>query len=224
MAKIVIFGTGQTAEIAYYYITNDSPYEIVAFTADAEFIKKDTFLGLPVVPFEEVEQKYPPDEFDMFIAMAYHDLNRLRAGKYREAESKKYNLISYVSSEVSIAGSVEIGNNCFILENQTIQPYSKIGNNVTIWSGNLIGHHVQIGDHCWITSEVSVLGNAIVEPYCFVGVNSTIGHMITIGRESFIGANCLITKDAKKKSVYITKPTELYPLDSDQFLKISKML
>ena len=223
MAKIVIFGTGQIARVAYYYITNDSPHEIAAFTINGEFIKENKVFELPVVAFEEVETIYPPDKFEMFIAIAYHGLNQLRADKYNEAKSKKYKMMSYISSKASIVGNVEIGDNCFILENQTIQPYSRIGNNVTLWSGNHIGHHSTIDDHCWITSEVCISGNVVIESYCFIGVNATVGHMVTVGKRSFIGANCLITKNTKKKSVYIAKDTEPYPLDSDKFLMITKM-
>jgi len=223
MSKVLIFGAGQTAKIAYQYIKNDSSHKIVAFTANAEFIKDKTFLGLPLVPFETIEEIFPPEEFKMFVAMSYHSLNRLRASKYDEAKKKKYKLISYVSSKAGIIGDVQIGDNCFILENQSIQPYVKIGNNVWIWSGVLVGHHTVIGDHCWLTSEVSIGGNAKIGSYCFLGMNATVGHMVTIGQESFIGASTLITKNAKEKSVYIAKDTEPYPLDSDRFLMITKM-
>jgi len=223
MSKIIIFGTGQVAEIAYHYLTNDSPHEIVAFTADSKFIKDKSFFGLPLVPFETIEKTFPPEKFQMFVAMGYKDLNRIRAKKYNEAKEKKYKLISYVSSKSGIIGSLEIGDNCFILENQSIQPYAKIGNDVFIWNGVLVGHHSSIGDHCWLTSEAGIGGDTVIGPYCFVGMNATIGHMITVGKESFIGANTLVTKNAKEKSVYITKDTEPYLLNSDKFLAITKM-
>lgn len=223
MEKVVIFGAGKIAEVAYFYLTNDSPYEIVAFTVDEKYITNKELFGLPVVTFEEIEKLYPPNKFKMFVAISYRDLNKLRATKYNESKSKGYKLISYISSRASNFGNVEIGDNCFILENQTIQPCSKIGNDVIIWSGNHIGHHSIIGDHCFITSHVVISGSTIIEPYCFIGVNATIGHEITIGRESIIGAGCLITKSTKEKSVYIAKDTEPYALDSDHFLRFTKL-
>jgi hypothetical protein len=51
MAKVVVFGTELVAELAHYYLTNDSEHEIVAFTVNKEYIKEDTFCGLPVLPF-----------------------------------------------------------------------------------------------------------------------------------------------------------------------------
>jgi len=221
MTKIVLFGNGKIAEVAYYYLTNDSPYEIAAFTVDKEFIQEDKMLGLPVIPFDQVEIEYPPTDYGMLVAVGYQKLNKLRAAKYNDAKGKGYKLVSYISSKLGNFGNVEIGDNCFILENQAIQPCSKIGNNVTIWSGNHIGHHSTIQDHCFITSQVVISGNTVIEPYCFIGVNATIGHSITIGEESFIGAGSLITKNADKKSVFIAKDTDKYKLDSEYFVRFT---
>ena len=223
MSKIVIFGAGKIADEAYFYLTNDSPHEIVAFTVDREYRSSPEKLGLPVVPFEDVQSKYPPGDFQMFVAVGYQDLNRFRAQKYAEARAKGYELVSYISSHASNIGQVEVGDNCFVLEFVTIQPCAKIGNNVFLWSGNHVGHHARVGDHCYIAGNVVVSGNTKVEPYCFVGVSVTLGHEITIGRESFIGAGSLITKDVEPNSVYITPDTPKFRLDSSTFLRLTKM-
>jgi sugar O-acyltransferase (sialic acid O-acetyltransferase NeuD family) len=223
MSKIVIFGAGKIADEAYYYLTNDSPHEIVAFTVDKAFLSTQEKLGLPVIPFDEVQNKYPPGDFKMFVAVGYQDLNKFRAQKYEEAKAKGYELISYVCSQAANYGKVEIGDNCFVLENAVIQPCSKVGNDVFIWSGNHVGHHASVGDHCYISGSVVISGSAVVEPYCFIGVNATIGHEITIGRESFIGAGTLITKNVEPKSVYIAQSTPKFRLDSTTFLRMTKM-
>ena len=184
---------------------------------------KNELFGLPIIPFQGVENKYPPSEFKMFVALGYQDLNKLRAAKYFEAKDKGYELRSYVNSRASNFGDVEIGDNCFILEDAVIQPCSKIGSNVSIWSGNHIGHHAIVGDHCYIAGHVIISGSTTIEPYCFIGVNATIGHEITIGRESFIGAGCLVTKNAEDKSVFITQDTPKFRLDSSSFLRLTKM-
>lgn len=223
MKKIVVFGAGRIAETAYYYLTNDSDYEIVAFTVDGAFITKDEVLGLPVVPFEEIINKYPPSEFAMFVAVGYQNLNQFRALKYTEAKEKGYSLVSYISSRTSNVGNAPVGDNCFILEHQAIQPCCRIGNNVTIWSGNHIGHHSEIKDHCFLTSHIVISGGTVIEPYCFIGVNATIGHTITIGAKSIIGAGAIITKSTKEKSVYIARDTEPFRLDSTMFLRLSSL-
>ena len=223
MSKIVIFGEGKIADEAYFYLTNDSPHDIVAFTVDEEFMTKKELFGLPIIPFQGVEDRYPPGEFQMFVAVGYQDMNKLRARKYSEAKDKGYELISYVNSRASNFGDVEIGDNCLVLENAVIQPCSRIGSNVFIWSGNHIGHHAIVGDHCYIAGHVVISGSTTIEPYCFVGVNATLGHEITIGRESFVGANCLVTKNAGDKSVFVNQDTPKFRLDSSSFLKLTKM-
>ena len=223
MSKVVIFGAGKIADEAYFYLTNDSPHEVVAFTVDAEHVGAGETLGLPVVAFEGVTDVYPPDDFKMFVAVGYQDLNRFRARKYAEAKAKGYELVSYVSSRASNFGGVEVGDNCFVLEFVTIQPCARVGNNVFLWSGNHVGHHASVGDHCYIAGNVIISGSTVVEPFCFVGVGATIGHEVTIGAESFVGARSLITKNAKPKSVYVTPDTPQFRLDSDSFLRLTKM-
>lgn len=223
MSKVVIFGAGKLADVVYYHLTNDSENEVVAFTVDEAFLKKKEMFGLPVVPFESMRKKYPPNDFKMLVAVGYQNLNKFRAQKYEEAKAKGYELINYVSSQASNVGRVKLGDNCIVLENTVIQPCSTIGSNVLLWSGNHVGHHASVGDHCFIAGHVIISGSATIEPYCFIGVNATIGHEICVGRESFIGAGALITKNVEPKSVHITPDAPKYRLDSSAFLRLTKM-
>jgi sugar O-acyltransferase (sialic acid O-acetyltransferase NeuD family) len=223
MSKVIIFGAGKIADEAYFYFTNDSPHEIVAFTVDRAYLIAKENHGLPVIPFEEIQEKYPPVDHKMFVAVGYQDLNRFRAQKYAEAKAKNYELVSYISSRAANLGNVKVGDNCFVLEFATIQPCASVGNDVFIWSGNHIGHHATIGDHCYIAGNAVISGNTVIGPNCFVGVSATIGHEVTIGAESFIGAGCLITKNAEPKSVYVSPDTPKFRLDSSAFLRLTKM-
>lgn len=224
MSKVVLFGVGEIADEAYFYLTNDSPHEIVAFTVDRAYLTENEKFGLPVVPFEEIASRYPPSDFKMFVAVGWFaEFNKFRARKYEECKALGYELISYVSSRASNVGDVPVGDNCFVLEYAVIQPCSRIGNDVFIWSGNHIGHHASVEDHCYIAGNVMVSGNTRIEPYCFIGVSVTLGHQIVIGRESFIGAGSLITKSVEPNSVYIVPDTPKFRLDSAAFSRLTKM-
>jgi sugar O-acyltransferase (sialic acid O-acetyltransferase NeuD family) len=223
MSKVVIFGAGKIADEAYFYLTSDSPHEVVAFTVDAEHLAANEKWGLPVLPFEGVTRSHPPGDFKMFVAVGYQELNKFRARKYEEAKARGYELVSYVSSRASNFGGVEVGDNCFVLEFVTIQPCSRVGNDVFLWSGNHVGHHASVGDHCYVAGNVVISGSTAIEPYCFLGVGATIGHEVTIGAESFVGAGSLVTKNAPPKSVYVTADTPKFRLDSDAFLRLTKM-
>ena len=217
MTKTIIFGTSKLAELSSFYFRNDSNFDVVAFAVDGEYMKETKFEGLPVIAFEEVEEEFSPQEYKMFIAIGYKKLNKLRESKYFSAKLKGYDLVSYISSKTIQWGDIQVGDNCLILENQVIQPTVKIGNNVIIWSGNHFGHNVVVGDHSWLSSHIVLSGGVQVGSNCFLGVNSAIRDNVRIGEESIIGAGALILNDVEPKSVFVSKQTDLYPLNSDQF-------
>ncbi len=216
MKKVIIFGIEKFAEIVHFYLTHDSSYEIEAFTVDKKYIKKEKLLGLPVTPFEDIEINYPPEKYNMFIAIGYSNLNKTRADKYYKAKAKGYEFISYVCSKSIKWGDIQVGDNCFILEKQTIQPFVKIGNNVIMWSGVHISHHSTIGDHCFISPQVVINGNVKIKEYCFLGANATIRDGITIAKKNIIGAGALILKNTKEKEVYRGATAKLFSKDSFQ--------
>jgi len=216
MSKVVVFGISQWAELAHFYLTHDSPHEVVAFTLDRDYIESPTYKDLPVVPFDEVEQHYDPAEFKMFIPMSFKRMNHVRAEKYYDARKKGYELISYVSSKATTFPGFECGDNCFILEDNTVQPFVSVGNDVTLWSGNHIGHDSIIEDHCFITSHVVVSGHVRIGTRSFLGVNATLRNAITIAPESLIVAGAVITKNTTPKGVYYPERAKRAPKLSDE--------
>jgi sugar O-acyltransferase (sialic acid O-acetyltransferase NeuD family) len=208
MKKVVLFGNSGIAEIAHFYLTHDSEYEVSGFTVDAQYVSSDSFMGLPLVPFEEATKAFPTEDHSMLVAVSYTGLNKVRAEKYQAAKELGYKFITYINSKSATWNNPNIGENCFILEHVTIQPFSRIGNNVTIWSGSHIGHHSVVHDNCFITSHVVVSGNVEVGRNCFLGVNSTLRDGIRIGDRCIIGAGAQIMKDTDEDSVYSVKASE----------------
>jgi sugar O-acyltransferase (sialic acid O-acetyltransferase NeuD family) len=210
MAKVIVFGVLDTAELAHYYLTHDSDHEVVAFTVNRQYIEQDHFHGLPVVAFEDVETIFPPSEYKFFAPMTGRNMNRNREAIYNHAKAKGYQFISYISSRATLFGN-EIGENCFILEDNTIQPFTTIGNNVVLWSGNHIGHHGQIKDHVFFTSHVVLSGHCVVESYSFFGVNATIRDYTTIAQGTLVGMASAIMKETEEWGVYVGNPAKKVP-------------
>lgn len=216
MSKVVIFGTGSFAEVARFYLTHDSPHEVVAFTVHQNHIGEATSIdGVPIVAFEQLSETHPPGEHAMFVAVGYKDVNHVRAAICREAKQAGYELISYVSSRATYYDT-PIGENCFIFEDNTIQPFTTIGDDVVLWSGNHIGHHSTIGDHCFITSHVVVSGHCHIGAYSFIGVNATLRDGISIGEANVIGSGALIMKSTADREVYVTPRTKPDARTSDE--------
>lgn len=209
MYKVIIFGLRDIASLAHFYLKYDSDYAVVAFSVHDQFLPKERkFEGLPVVPFEEVEHLYPPEDYCFFAPMSERNMNRLRESIYYQVKAKGYSLISYISSKATVFPQAQIGDNCFILEDNTIQPFTTIGNNVVLWSGNHIGHHGAINDHVFFTSHVVLSGHCHVEPYCFLGVNSTIRDGVNLAEGSLIAMGSNVTKDTEPWGVYKGNPAK----------------
>lgn len=206
--KLLIFGAGDIAQLAHFYFSTDTDYEVVAFTIDSNYIQEAEFCNLPVIPFEEVKDTYSPDEFSLFVALSYSKLNLVRKEKYLAAKALGYTVASYISSKATVLNNGQFGENCFILEDNTVQPFVTIGNNVTLWSGNHIGHHSVIHDHTFIASHAVISGGVEIGEQCFIGVNATLRDHIKVGDRCVLGAGALLLKDAEAGGVYIGFSTE----------------
>lgn len=204
---LVIFGTGDIAQLAHFYFESDSNYKVTAFTVDGAYLKEDSFCGCPVVPFEELTDHFKSDKHDGFVALSYSRINAIRKEKYLAMKSLGYQMANFVSTRSTVLNGGRIGDNCFILEDNTIQPFVTIGNNVTLWSGNHIGHHSKIGDHCFIASHVVISGGVDIHPQCFIGVNATLRDHIVVGEKCVIGAGALLLVDAEADGVYMGSAT-----------------
>lgn len=192
---LIIVGDSAFAEVAYEYFTHDSDYRVVAFAVEREFMTRTSLLGLPVVAFEELEQHFAPAQHHFYAALVYSQMNRLRTRLYATAKARGYRPASYVSSRAFVWPNVEVGEHCFIFEDNTVQPFARLGSNVVLWSGNHIGHHSVIKDNCFIASHVVISGFCTVGENCFIGVNATFGNNLEVGDDCLIGAGALIARD-----------------------------
>jgi len=218
--KLIIVGDSSFAEIAYEYFTFDSNYEVVAFSVEQNFLKKNRLCNLPVVPFEQLEVTFPPQEYEIFVAIVYTQLNRLRTRLVDTAKKKGYKLASYISSSAFVWKNVEIGEHCFIFENNTVQPFVKIKDNVILWSGNHIGHHSTIKNNCFISSQVVISGHCTIGESCFIGVNATLSNNVNLGEDNWLSPNVVILKDTENNQLYNISANNPSKISSKRFFKI----
>lgn len=206
--KLVIYGIGETADIAYEYFTHDSDYEVIAFTVDKEYKTGDTHLHLPVIDFESLQEKYPPGQIEIFAASTYNKLNRVRTKMYKAAKAKGYKCANYISSKAFVWHNVQLGDNVFIFENNVIQHQVKIGNNVILWSGNHVGHQTIIHDNVYLSSHCVISGFCEIGEYSFLGVNCTFNNNIKLGKDNIVGSGALIVKNTEDGKLMIGSPAK----------------
>lgn len=207
MKRAIIFGTSDFAQIAYVYLRDDSDYQVAAFTVDRQFIVSTEQLGIPIVPFEDIERTHPPGDFAIFVGVGFSKLNANRRSVYEVCRAKGYALPTYVHSTVHRWPETTYGEACFIFENNVIQPFVSIGDNCVLWSGNHIGHHSRVGNNVFIASHVVVSGKCIIGDNTFVGVNATFRDGISVGSNCIVGAGAIMLKDAPDGTVFKTTAT-----------------
>ena len=218
--KLVIVGDSAFAEIAREYFDADSPYEVAAFSVESDYLQRDTLRGLPVVPFETLTETHPPDEYEVFVAVVYTQMNRLRARLAAECRERGYRLASFVSPHAFVWDNVEFGEHCFVFEDNTLQPFVSVGDNVVLWSGNHIGHHSRIEDNCFISSHVVISGFCVIGRNCFLGVNATVANNVTIAEDNWISPGVVIMKNTEPGQLYGTQQPEPSRISALKFFKI----
>ena len=172
--KLVIIGAGEFAQIAFEYFTYDSPYNVVGFSVERDFLEEEVLCGLPVVAFDEIETAFPPFDTAAFVAVTYTKLNRVRTRLYQQAKDKGYAMARYVSSRAFVWHNAQLGENVFIFENNVVQHHAVIEDNTVLWSGNHIGHRSVIERDCYLASHAVVSGYCRVGASSFIGVNATL--------------------------------------------------
>lgn len=217
---LVLIGAGEFAQIACEYFRHDSDYDVVAFSVERAHLTQTTLADLPVVAYETLEAQYPPSEVDAYVAIPASQLNRLRARLYQDAKRKGYRFATYISSRAFVWRNAEIGENCFIFENNVIQPFVRIGNNCILWSGNHLGHRTVVHDHVFVASHAVISGYCEIGESSFIGVNTTFNDRVKVAPDCVIGAGALVARDTEPGRVYVGAPARALPDRSSLDVKL----
>jgi sugar O-acyltransferase (sialic acid O-acetyltransferase NeuD family) len=204
---LVIFGAGTLARLARAYFARDTDYQVTACTVHREHIASAQMNGLPTVPFEEIAQRYPPEEHSLFVAVGYTRVNSRRAEIFEQCLALGYDLATVVSSRSHCWDDLRIGRNCMVFDGVVIEPNVEIGDDVVVWSGAQISHDTSVGDHCFLGPNAVLLGDVTVEPRSFVGGNATVRNGVTIAADCVVGAGTVIKRDTVSGEVYAVERT-----------------
>jgi sugar O-acyltransferase (sialic acid O-acetyltransferase NeuD family) len=198
---VVIVGAGTTASLAHIYLAEDSPHDVVAFAVEREYVTDRPMRGLPVVPLDEVADRYPPSDHRAFVAVGYGRVNRFRAGLCQQVKDLGYDLISYVSTRADIWTEHAPGENSFIMPRVVIEPFARLGADIILWTGAHVSHDTKVGDHCFMSSHSVLGGHSSLGAYSFVGVNAAIRDDVHVAEDCVVGAGATILKSTRPGQV-----------------------
>jgi sugar O-acyltransferase (sialic acid O-acetyltransferase NeuD family) len=193
---------------------------VAAFTVERAEIRQTELKGLPVVPFEDAVSLYPPDRFDLFVAIYFNRVNAVRRQVFERAKGMGYSLASYVSSKAIVWPGLQVGENGMICDGAQVRPFTRIGCDTFIMPGAVVGHDSEVGDHCYLAIRSVLLAGSKVESGCVIGANATILNGVIVARDCVIGAGTVIAKNTQEKGVYTAAPPTLQPLPSDKLSNV----
>jgi acetyltransferase-like isoleucine patch superfamily enzyme len=200
MADIVIFGTASISEVAKFYIEKYSEHRIVGFTVDRAYWKAESFLGLPVVPWDAIEQRFPPTAVKLLGPLSYQRLNELRRDRHVEGKARGYGFATFVHPGSHVETS-DIGENCLILENNVIQPFVQIGDGVIIWTGCFIGYRSTLGDYCFLSAQAGLGDYVKLGKRSFLAGRAAVESRVEVGETCFLDTGVLIRTNLPAESV-----------------------
>jgi sugar O-acyltransferase (sialic acid O-acetyltransferase NeuD family) len=203
---VIVFGNMLAASMVRFCLQHDSPYEVAGFTVDKAYLASDTLDDLPLVPFEDLENFYPPADYQLIIPIGFQKINSIRRERYENAKQRGYDFINYVASSASVWPNLIIGENVLIYEHAIIQPFAKIGNNCIIRSGANVAHHCIVKDHAFVAAEAVMGSKTCVGEQAVLGLGSVVRDQINIANRSFVGAGAVVVKDTEEDAVYVGNP------------------
>ena len=206
MKQLVVIGTGTFGQIAKDYFEEYLGLKVTKFAVSESQLSAEENKTLNLISIEELAAQNP-DKYQIFVAIGYRKMNSIREYFFDHFQKRGFEFLSFIHPNVKIWQSTSIGRNCFIFEDNTIQPYTEIGSNTVLWSGNHIGHHTVVGSNCFISSHVVISGSCQIGSNSFIGVNSSIHDGVMIGDRSLIGAGAIISRNTPPDSIYSPKPT-----------------
>lgn len=200
MKGIVLFGTGDIADVMTDYLERFGTEPILAYTVDRTFVTDDRFRGRPVIAWEELPAVLPPGEIRLLGPVSYQRLNAFRRERHLEAKALGYGFANFIHPAAHVMADT-LGENVIVLENCTIQPRTRIGDGVIVWSATHVGHHSTIGDFAFISSQVGIASGVAIGAGCMIGGQVGIDNGVVVGEDSYLQSRVVVRRNLPPRSV-----------------------
>ncbi|MBE6737523.1 MAG: acetyltransferase [Ruminococcaceae bacterium] len=204
--KIIVFGNTEYSYMIADYIQRLCEAEIAAFCVNEKYISNPAFYGIPVVPFESVEERFSPESVEFVLGLGYKSMNTIREKVYNIIKEKGYRIASFVHP-TAVVETDDLGEGNIILSGAYIGYGTKIGNANVFWNGCNIAHNVQIGDYNYFAPSVTFGGFTVVGNNCFFGLGSTVKNRLYIADKTLVGAGAYLNTSTDTYDVYVPART-----------------
>jgi sugar O-acyltransferase (sialic acid O-acetyltransferase NeuD family) len=198
---LLIVGTGMQAEETVYYLGTLGGHEVDAFLLDPEYLKEPTFLGRPVLAFDDARVRFPAATHALFVAIGMTAMQARRRW-FLAARDAGYALPTYVHPSASVARNVVLGANTIVKDLAVVSPFATLGHDLILCPQVNISHHARLGSHGFYAPGAIVSGSAVIGEGCFVGAGAIVRDRVSVGDGCIIGAGAVVMEDCAPHGVY----------------------
>lgn len=214
MKKLLIYGASDLAKLATYYFSHEANIPVSAFVVDKGFQKADSFLGLPVLDWEDAEREYGPSHSFVFVAIGYRSMD-LRAKAFETAKARGYSFLNFISKDAFVAKNAKIGTNNFIMPGVVVEPGVEMGDNNILWSNVTVCHDTKMGSHNFLAANVTLGGETVIGSKSFFGFSTVVKEKTRVGDRVLVGANSLVLQGAPSGVKLYGSPAKIVSATED---------
>lgn len=205
---VVIQGTGKLGQMVFHLLSDSGEHRTVAFTADRRYCGSDELLGVPLVPFDEVGQRFPPASVGMLTVLGGLGGWAARKELFTRAKAEGYRHLNYVHPSAVVQGHQDWG------ENNIVFPFTTVGFDVRMGDNNVLrekvylGHDSVAGDHTFVGVGATIGGGVRIGSGAYVAMSCTVTNDVVVGDGAFLGIGSLLLRDAEPHATYYGHPAK----------------
>ncbi len=180
-------------------------WEVGAFLDDGPR-KGSTFLGLPVLPGEALQEL--KREGFLWGIVAVGD-NRMRLELAEHLKRSGLRLARAIHPRSSVAPAVEVGAGSCLMAGAVVNIGSRLGPNVIINTGATVDHDCIIGAGVHVSPGAHLAGGVGVGKGAQLGVGSCVAPGVKIGAWALVGAGAAVVRDIPRGVVATGVPARV---------------
>jgi sugar O-acyltransferase (sialic acid O-acetyltransferase NeuD family) len=192
-------------------LRDEGDLEPVAFTVHRDFAVGPEHAGLPLVPTDELVERFPPSHNRALVPLGFRRMMSFRAEMCELLEGFGYSLTPWISRRANVWSRLEPGPNSIIMPGATVLPYARLGRDVAVRPNVMVSHHCELADHVTLANGVVLGGGSSIGANSWVGLGAVIRDQVTIARRTFVGAGAVVTADTEEDGIYIGVPARRTP-------------
>ncbi|QRN85515.1 hypothetical protein JR334_11295 [Clostridia bacterium] len=220
MKPVVLYGTSPVSQMVFLDAKEQEDFQIVAATQKREDRNNDTFFDIPLLDFHTITKEYPPEDYDMLLAISHITEIRYRQRLFETIKQMGYTMRNYISPRADVKDTSNWGENNIVMAGAHVGVNGILGDNNLIRQNTYLGHNFIVGDNNVISPGCCIAGDVVVKDGCYFGLNATVVDYLTVETETLVGAGAVVIKNTEPYSTNVGNPSRVIAYHSEKGVQV----